>query len=115
MKKALIIEDNDDIREGTAEILDLAGYETLTAKNGKIGVDLAVKHLPDIILCDIMMPELDGYETMKIIRKNIKHKDFYELLPTQFEELLFPNSICLPLIHNFFWGEPQDSYMMLYQ
>ena len=37
MKKALIIEDNDDIREGTAEILDLAGYETFTAKNGKIG------------------------------------------------------------------------------
>jgi CheY-like chemotaxis protein len=70
MKKALIIEDNDDIREGTAEILDLAGYETLTAKNGKIGVDLAVKHLPDIILCDIMMPELDGYGVLYLLQKN---------------------------------------------
>lgn len=70
MKKALIIEDNDDIREGTAEILDLAGYETFTAKNGKIGVDLAVKHLPDIILCDIMMPELDGYGVLYLLQKN---------------------------------------------
>lgn len=70
MKKALIIEDNDDIREGTAEILDLAGYETFTAKNGKIGVELAVKHLPDIILCDIMMPELDGYGVLYLLQKN---------------------------------------------
>lgn len=70
MKKALIIEDNDDIREGTAEILDLAGYETFTAKNGKIGVELAVKQLPDIILCDIMMPELDGYGVLYLLQKN---------------------------------------------
>lgn len=70
MKKALIIEDSDDIREGTAEILDLAGYETFTAKNGKIGVELAIKHLPDIILCDIMMPELDGYGVLYLLQKN---------------------------------------------
>lgn len=70
MKTALIIEDNDDIREGTAEILALADYETFTAKNGKIGVDLAVKHLPDIILCDIMMPELDGYGVLYLLQKN---------------------------------------------
>lgn len=70
MKKALIIDDSDDIREGIAEILDLAGYETLTANNGKIGVDLALKHLPDIILCDIMMPELDGYGVLYLLQKN---------------------------------------------
>ena len=70
MKKVLIIEDNDDIREGTAEILDLAGYETFTAKNGRIGVDLAIKHTPDIILCDIMMPELDGYGVLYLLQKN---------------------------------------------
>ncbi len=70
MKKALIIEDSDDIREGTAEILDLAGYETFTAKNGRIGVDLALKHLPDVILCDIMMPELDGYGVLYLLQKN---------------------------------------------
>lgn len=70
MKKVLIIEDNDDIREGTAEILDLAGYETFMAKNGRIGVDLAIKHTPDIILCDIMMPELDGYGVLYLLQKN---------------------------------------------
>lgn len=71
-KKVLIIEDNDDIREGTAEMLDLAGYETITANNGKIGVELAVKNLPDIILCDIMMPELDGYGVLYLLHKNPK-------------------------------------------
>ncbi len=60
MKTVLIIEDNNDIRESTAEILELADYKVLQAKNGKIGVDLATQHHPDIILCDIMMPELDG-------------------------------------------------------
>ncbi|MCX2574920.1 response regulator [Pedobacter sandarakinus] len=71
-KKVLIIEDNDDIREGTAEVLDLAGYETYTAKHGKLGVDLALKHLPDVILCDIMMPELDGYGVLYLLNKNQK-------------------------------------------
>ncbi|UKT64708.1 response regulator [Pedobacter mucosus] len=69
-KKVLIIEDNDDIREGTAEILDLAGYQTLLAKDGKLGVAMALKHLPDIILCDIMMPELDGYGVLYLLNKN---------------------------------------------
>lgn len=72
MKKVLIIEDNDDIREGTGEILDLAGYQTFLAKNGKIGVELAIKQIPDIILCDIMMPELDGYGVLYLLHKNPK-------------------------------------------
>ena len=66
----LIIEDNLEIREGTAEILDLTGgYEVLTAENGKIGVDMALKHIPDLILCDIMMPELDGYGVLYMLNK----------------------------------------------
>ncbi|NEU09526.1 response regulator [Flavihumibacter sp. R14] len=68
----LIIEDNDDIRESTAEILDLANYNVITAENGKKGVDLAQKHLPDLILCDIMMPELDGYGVLYLLNKNPK-------------------------------------------
>ncbi|WP_412468666.1 response regulator [Pedobacter sp. KLB.chiD] len=71
-KKVLIIEDNDDIRESTAEVLDLAGYTTFTAKHGKIGVEMAVSHLPDVILCDIMMPELDGYGVLYLLNKNPK-------------------------------------------
>ena len=70
MKSILIIEDNKDIRENTAEILDLAGYRTLTAENGKLGVELALKELPDLIVCDIMMPVLDGYGVLHLLRKN---------------------------------------------
>jgi CRP-like cAMP-binding protein/CheY-like chemotaxis protein len=68
-KKVLIIEDNNDIRENIVEILELAGYEVFAADNGKVGVDLAVKNLPDIVLCDIMMPELDGYGVLYMLNK----------------------------------------------
>jgi len=70
IQRILIIEDNDDIRESTAEILELANYEIYQADNGKTGVELANKHLPDLILCDIMMPELDGYGVLYLLNKN---------------------------------------------
>jgi len=70
MKSILVIDDNKDIRENTAEILDLAGYKTYTAENGKQGVDLAVSEKPDVIVCDIMMPELDGYGVLHLLRKH---------------------------------------------
>lgn len=70
MKSILVIDDNPDIRENTAEILDLAGYKTFTAENGKKGVDIAVREKPDVIICDIMMPELDGYGVLHLLRKN---------------------------------------------
>lgn len=69
-KKVLIIEDNNEIRENIVEILELAGYEVFAANNGKLGVDLAIKNLPDIILCDIMMPELDGYGVLYMLNKS---------------------------------------------
>jgi CRP-like cAMP-binding protein len=70
MKKILLIEDNPDVRENTAEILELANYEVLTAENGKIGVELAKKEIPHLIICDIMMPELDGYGVLHMLSKN---------------------------------------------
>lgn len=70
MKSVLIIEDNTDLRENTAEILDMAGYKIFTAENGKKGIELAVKEKPDLIVCDIMMPELDGYGVLHLLRKN---------------------------------------------
>jgi CheY-like chemotaxis protein/CRP-like cAMP-binding protein len=70
MKSVLVIDDNQDIRENTAEIMELAGYKTFTAENGKKGVELAIKEKPDIIICDIMMPELDGYGVLHLLRKN---------------------------------------------
>jgi CRP-like cAMP-binding protein len=69
-KKVLVIEDNDDIRDNIAEILELAGYSVFNADNGKAGVDLALQHIPDIILCDIMMPEMDGYGVLYILNKH---------------------------------------------
>jgi len=69
-KKILIIEDNNDIRENVVEILELAGYNVFEANNGRTGVDLAVKNIPDVILCDIMMPELDGYGVLYMLNKN---------------------------------------------
>jgi CRP-like cAMP-binding protein/CheY-like chemotaxis protein len=69
-KQVLIIEDNDDIRENIVEILELADFAVLQANNGKTGVDLVIKNKPDIILCDIMMPELDGYGVLYMLNKN---------------------------------------------
>lgn len=69
MKKILVIEDNPEVRENTHEILELAGYEVVTAPNGKAGVELAQKENPDLIICDIMMPELDGYGVLHILNK----------------------------------------------
>lgn len=70
MKTILIIEDNTDIRESCAEILELSGYKVLNANNGKQGIELAVRHKPDLILCDIMMPEMDGYGVLYLLGKN---------------------------------------------
>lgn len=75
MKSVLVIDDNKDIRENTAEILDLAGYKTSTAENGKQGVDIAVREKPDVIICDIMMPELDGYGVLHMLKKNPETQD----------------------------------------
>jgi len=69
MKKILLIEDNNEIRENTAEILALANYHVITAQNGKIGVELAQHENPDLIICDIMMPELDGFGVIHILSK----------------------------------------------
>jgi DNA-binding response OmpR family regulator len=69
-KTILVIEDNNDIRENTAEILELAGYNTFTAENGKKAVEIALKELPSLIVCDIMMPELDGYGVLHLLKKN---------------------------------------------
>lgn len=70
MKTLLIIEDNEELRENTAEILDLAGYEVIQASNGKEGITIAQERVPDLIICDIMMPELDGYGTLHILSQN---------------------------------------------
>jgi CheY-like chemotaxis protein len=65
MEKILLIEDNEALRENTAEILSLAQFEVITAENGKVGIEMARIHQPNLIICDIMMPVLDGYGFFK--------------------------------------------------
>jgi DNA-binding response OmpR family regulator len=68
-KKILLIEDNKAVRENIMEILELANYQVLGAENGKVGVELATNETPDLIICDIMMPELDGYGVLHMLSK----------------------------------------------
>jgi len=70
MKTILLIEDDTVLRENTSELLELSNYNVISASNGKIGVDKAKHILPDIIVCDIMMPELDGYGVLNALAKN---------------------------------------------
>ncbi|MFN6483140.1 MULTISPECIES: hybrid sensor histidine kinase/response regulator [unclassified Nostoc] len=70
MNTILIIEDEPQVRENIQEILQLSDFETLIAANGKIGLEIAKKQLPDLIICDITMPELDGYSVLSALRQN---------------------------------------------
>lgn len=65
----LLIEDNPEMSENIVSILELANYNVLAAPNGKIGVEIAQQKVPDLILCDVMMPELDGYGVLHILNK----------------------------------------------
>lgn len=70
MRSILLIEDNTEVRENTAEILQLASYRVFTAPNGKAGVEIAKVEKPDLIICDIMMPELDGYGVLHLLSRD---------------------------------------------
>ncbi|SEI54474.1 cAMP-binding domain of CRP or a regulatory subunit of cAMP-dependent protein kinases [Dyadobacter sp. SG02] len=70
MQKILLIEDHAEIRENMAEIMEMANYTVLTADNGKSGIALALEQIPDLIICDITMPELDGYGVLHLVQKN---------------------------------------------
>tara|TARA_R110002126_G_scaffold66523_1_gene169094 strand:+ start:313 stop:1365 length:1053 start_codon:yes stop_codon:yes gene_type:complete len=74
MKRILLIEDDKALRENTEELLELCGYNVTTASNGRIGIEAAIENLPDIIICDIMMPEVDGYGVLENLSNNEKTK-----------------------------------------
>lgn len=71
MKKVLLIEDDVTVRENTAELLELSGYDVVTASNGRNGIEKAKQNIPDIIVCDIMMPEVDGYGVLQELSKDL--------------------------------------------
>jgi DNA-binding NarL/FixJ family response regulator len=67
MKKILVIEDEPEMRRNITTILRLEGFAPVAAENGRVGVEVATKEKPDLILCDVMMPELDGYGVIKTL------------------------------------------------
>lgn len=70
MKKLLIIEDQAPMRRNIALMLQMEGFEVCTAENGRVGLEMAKKEHPDLILCDVMMPELDGYGVVQALRED---------------------------------------------
>lgn len=70
MKTALVIEDCFEIRENLSEILELAGYNVIAIDNGKQGVETAITEKPDFILCDILMPQVNGYDVLRELRSD---------------------------------------------
>jgi CheY-like chemotaxis protein len=72
MKKILVIEDEPLVRENLEDILEIEDFLVVSAENGRIGLELAKKEVPDLIICDVMMPELDGYEVLHYLREDEK-------------------------------------------
>jgi diguanylate cyclase len=75
MLKILVIEDDAKIRKNIARLLSLEGYEVMVAENGAVGLEMALLEKPSIILCDILMPEMNGYEVLECLRK--KAPDYF--------------------------------------
>jgi len=74
MEKILIVEDDPNIRESLQEIFELAGYQTKTSCNGREGYDSIIEEFPDLVVCDVDMPELDGLELLGAINQRFKDK-----------------------------------------
>ena len=69
-KKILLIDDSSVILSIVSSFVEAAGYEVITASNGEIGINLAINKMPDLILCDVNMPGLSGFDIISIIRTN---------------------------------------------
>ena len=72
MEQLLIVEDDKNIRDTLKDILELSGYQVATANNGKEGYHAIIENRPDLVLCDVNMPELDGFELLGAINQRLK-------------------------------------------
>jgi CheY-like chemotaxis protein len=82
----LLIEDTNDILENVTEILQLQRYDVLASSDGRTGIDLATRIKPDLILCDIVMPEMDGYDVIRHLKNNKETKDIPVIMITSQSE-----------------------------
>ena len=86
MKTILIIEDNEDILENFTEYLEMEGYKILAANNGKRGVELAREFIPDLIICDVMMHEIDGYGVLHLLLETSETHEIPFIFSTSMSE-----------------------------
>jgi DNA-binding response OmpR family regulator len=85
MKKILIVEDDKDIRDSLVDLLELSNFEDFSAKNGEEGYEEIVGNKPDLVLSDINMPKLDGFELLKKVNDNLKIKPLFIYLTAKVE------------------------------
>ncbi|MFZ1856163.1 MAG: response regulator, partial [Chitinophagaceae bacterium] len=86
MKTILVIEDNPDILENIIEFLEMEGYRILSANNGKEGVEIARKFIPDLIICDVLMQEMDGHEVLHSLMESAKTNEIAFIFSTSMSE-----------------------------
>ena len=82
----LLIEDNPDILENLTEFLEMEGYKILAANNGKKGLELAAEFIPDLIICDVLMREMDGYEVLRLLLNTTKIHEIPFIFSTSMSE-----------------------------
>lgn len=86
METILLIEDTSDILENLTEFLEMEGYTILVANNGKKGVELARAFIPDLIICDVLMQEMDGHEVLRLLLATAKTHDIPFIFSTSLSE-----------------------------
>jgi len=86
MNSILLIEDNENLLENLTEYLEMEGYTIFAAINGKKGLELAQNSLPDLIVCDVLMPEMDGYEVLRLLLCTAKTHDIPFIFSTAMSE-----------------------------
>ena len=86
MKKILLIEDTNDILENLTEYFEMEGYKVLVADNGKKGIELAKEFIPDLIICDVLMHEMDGHEVLRLLLDTAKTHEIPFIFSTSMSE-----------------------------
>jgi DNA-binding response OmpR family regulator len=86
MKTILLIEDNSNILENLTEYLEIEGYKILVASNGKKGVEIAREFIPDLIICDVLMPDMDGHEVLRLLLDTAKTYEIPFIFSTSMSE-----------------------------
>lgn len=91
MDTILLIDDNFEILENLTEYLEIKGYKILAANNGKMGLELASEYKPDLIICDALMPEMDGHEVLRLLLEKASTHEIPFIFSTSMSEVIDRN------------------------